>query len=448
MTNIFTSLVETVNSIGISPSDGEEAKSSKRSLVWLAFLMSVGGMVWGTLLAYFQLTTQALIPFGYVVLSIINVRMLQHVKSVKPSSNFQIFISLLLPYVLQWMLGGFFASGVVMLWATLALIGSITILRGKVSFLWLVWYVLLAVFSFVIDPDLEVPAILTQQVSMALLLINVIMIFGIIFFLAKVRTDTDSTLKQQLRVAYTALQKAKEEAEESNMLKTVFLGNLSHEVRTPLQGIQGMTELLEIKTMNEGDRKRYIGLIKKRTQDLQNIIEALLDLASLENSEIKAFPQERNLHEAVESSFRENRVIHADAFLQKPVKFLLQNHLKATDTAYFDPRHFTQVLINLIGNAIKFTDKGEVVLVAERKGNSYVIEVVDSGIGISQDKIEHIFKPFRQAHEGFSRTKGGIGLGLSICKKMIELWGGNFTVQSSERVGSVFSFSIPIRTNL
>jgi signal transduction histidine kinase len=444
--NLCKRIVSDLNGIGIFPNDDEDVKSSKNLMVWLATLMSIGGMVWGTLLASFQLTSQATIPFGYVILSIVNVRYLQLTNHYRIAFNFQIFISLLLPFLLQWYLGGFLASGVVMLWSTLALIGSITMHRGKIAYTWLALYVLLALVSFVIDPFLTkyIPPILTYQTSLALLLINVIMIFGIIFFLAKVRTDKDGFLQKELLGAYKKLKTAKDEVDESNMLKNVFLGNLSHEVRTPLQGIQGMTELLEMASTKEEDKKKYIDIIKRRTSDLQNIIEALLDLASLENGEIKAFPVKRNLFDAIESAYRENLIIHANALMSKPIKMVLNNQLQSTDLVFVDPKHLTQVIINLIGNAIKYTNEGQVTVTAKKDKANYIIQVIDTGIGISSDKIDHVFKPFRQAHEGLSRSKGGIGLGLSICKKMTELWKGNLHVQSSPSVGSVFSFTIPV----
>lgn len=446
LSDILSQLVAHINTIGIFHEDEEDVKSSKNLLVWLATLMSVGGMVWGTLLAAFQLTNQALIPFGYVILSILNIRYLQSTNRYRVSINFQIFISLLLPFLLQWYLGGFFASGVVMLWSTLALIGSITLLKGKTAFAWLSLYVLLALFSFAIDPYLTkyIPPLFTHSISLSLLLINVIMIFGAIFFLTKIRTDKDQFLQKELFQAYKELKTAKEVAEESNMLKTVFLGNLSHEVRTPLQGIQGMTELLEMPSTTAESQKKYIDIIKRRTTDLQNIIEALLDLASLENGEIKAFPVTRNLFDAIESAYRENLIIHADALRSKAVKFILNNHLQPSDRVSIDPKHLTQVLVNLIGNAIKYTNQGQITLAAKKESKFYRIEVVDTGIGITADKIEHVFKAFRQAHEGLSRSKGGIGLGLSICKKMTELWHGQLHVQSSPGVGSVFIFTIPI----
>ncbi|NOS94521.1 MAG: histidine kinase, partial [Cyclobacteriaceae bacterium] len=109
-----------------------------------------------------------------------------------------------------------------------------------------------------------------------------------------------------------------------------------------------------------------------------------------------------------------------------------------------DPNHLTQVLTNLFSNAIKFTDQGSISLQCVMESMNYRIRISDTGIGIGENEVQHIFKPFRQAHEGLSRAKGGIGLGLSICKEMIEMWNGSIVVNSTSGVGSVFSFTIPI----
>ncbi len=233
---------------------------------------------------------------------------------------------------------------------------------------------------------------------------------------------------------------AKEAAEESNRLKTIFLGSLSHEVRTPLQGILGMTELLELPNSAEKQRE-FISIIKRRTHDLQTIIESLLDLASIEAGEIKSFPTDLNLHELIEVIYKRAK---QDYFRQdKPILFKLKNEIQPTSIVTIDPYHLTQVLTNFISNAVKFTEHGEITLSISKTEKHYVFEIADTGIGIAPDKLEHIFKPFRQAHEGLSRSKGGIGLGLSICKKMIEMWKGSLKVTSELGKGSTFQFTVP-----
>ncbi|NOS94522.1 MAG: PAS domain-containing protein [Cyclobacteriaceae bacterium] len=234
---------------------------------------------------------------------------------------------------------------------------------------------------------------------------------------------------------------AKEAAEESNRLKTIFLGSLSHEVRTPLQGILGMTELLELPSISSEKQKEFISIIKRRTNDLQIIIESLLDLASIEAGEIKSFPTDLNLFELVEVIY--NRAKQDHFLIEKSVSFILRNQILPSSMVSIDPYHLTQVLTNFISNAVKFTERGEITLTVYKTTDQYIFELTDTGIGIAPDKLEHIFKPFRQAHEGLSRSKGGIGLGLSSCKKMIEMWRGSLKVTSTLGKGSTFQFTVP-----
>jgi signal transduction histidine kinase len=248
----------------------------------------------------------------------------------------------------------------------------------------------------------------------------------------------DITSRKQVELALKA---AKEEAEESNRLKTIFLGNLSHEVRTPLQGILGFAEILENASLSETKRLEYINIIKQRTGDMQNIIESLLDMASLETGEIRAFPVALNLYEAVEHIFTKTKQDHH--LKGRPLTLTLENTLSPVTMVMIDPQHLAQVLSNLMNNAVKFTSTGTITLVSTQTSSCFQISVKDTGVGIPEDKIHYIFEPFRQAHEGMSRSKGGIGLGLAICKKMVEMWGGQIQVQSQPGIGSTFSFTIP-----
>jgi PAS domain S-box-containing protein len=250
----------------------------------------------------------------------------------------------------------------------------------------------------------------------------------------------DVTKRKQIE---RALKSAKEEAEESNRLKTIFLGNLSHEVRTPLQGILGFAEILENPRLSEAKRKEYLGIVKRRTTDMQNIIESLLDMASLETGEIRAFPVNVNLHEAIESIFSKAKLDFDLA--DKPIKLILDNKLKATDTTFVDPQHLIQVLTNLFNNALKFTNQGSITLRSEQLSDCFQVSIIDTGIGIPADKMGHIFEPFRQAHEGISRSKGGIGLGLAICKEMVQMWGGKIKMESQSGRGSIFSITLPFQ---
>jgi signal transduction histidine kinase len=248
--------------------------------------------------------------------------------------------------------------------------------------------------------------------------------------------------KEELQKERDLLKIAKEQAEEANRLKTIFLGNLSHEVRTPLQGIMGMAELLEVQGIGKDKSSTYIQIIKQRSLDLQNIIESLLDMASLETGEIKSRPEKISLAAVTAEIFESFKQEHS--ITKKSIVLNLEHSLSNEDKTLIDPNHLKRVIINLLSNSIKFTNEGSITLALVKKPDHFLLCVCDTGIGIESSKFDQIFEPFRQAHEGISRSKGGIGLGLPICKKMVQMWGGEISLQSEVNKGSKFNVTIPL----
>jgi signal transduction histidine kinase len=172
------------------------------------------------------------------------------------------------------------------------------------------------------------------------------------------------------------------------------------------------------------------------------VIESLLDLATLETGEVKTYIESTPIHKMVEELFADFRSEHANNV--NGVELLIQNNLPVDDTLLIDPVHLRQVILNLLNNGVKFTHKGHIKLKTEKRTDHYYVDIEDTGIGIEKDQLLTIFESFRQAHEGFSRLKGGIGLGLAISKKRVEMWGGTIEVASEPGKGSSFSFTIPV----
>lgn len=236
------------------------------------------------------------------------------------------------------------------------------------------------------------------------------------------------------------LEAAKEKAEESDRLKSAFLANMSHEIRSPLNGIIGFSELLK-ERQNDEKVHRYASYISSRSQDLLRIINDILDFSRIEaqqleiqNSTIKIHP----FFDELETAYSLN---NEDSTTNTKVIF----HRAENISVNVDEFRLKQIFINLIDNALKFTENGTVNVGYQIKGSTLEFYVKDTGIGIPKDKLNIIFDRFRQINDSASR-QGGNGLGLAICKGIIDLMKGRIWVISTENEGSTFYFTIPFKT--
>lgn len=239
------------------------------------------------------------------------------------------------------------------------------------------------------------------------------------------------------------LETAKRKAEESTKAKELFLANTSHEIRTPMNAIVGVSQLLR-KTELDAQQIEYLTIIEKSAGNLLTIINDILDLSKIESNNLKIENTSFNLKEVIES------VINMTQFLAKEKNLNLRYICPSPNedtTLIGDPLRLEQVLLNLVNNAIKFTHTGSVEINLELKeetANSYKIgfEVIDTGIGISAEKLEVIFNDFTQADASTTRIYGGTGLGLSISRKLVQLMGGELKVSSQPGKGTNFFFTL------
>ncbi len=248
-------------------------------------------------------------------------------------------------------------------------------------------------------------------------------------------------LHNQLKEKADELTIQKQKAEESTQLKSQFLASMSHELRTPMNSILGLTELiLEESSLNSKDKERLqVVLISGRR--LLNLINDILDL-----SKIEAGKMEKHFEEVALNSFlSEIETIVKPLIDKKLLKFSILRHSNTNVILNVDRGKIAQILMNLLGNAVKFTEKGSVELHVTLMDNKLLkFDVMDSGIGISEEDQKIIFEEFRQIDGTNTRKYNGTGLGLSICKKIADLLEGDLTVQSKLGKGSVFSFTLPI----
>lgn len=247
-------------------------------------------------------------------------------------------------------------------------------------------------------------------------------------------------LKYKIKQRTKQLKIAKEKAEESDCLKTIFIQNISHEIRTPMNGIIGFSELLMKDNLSIEEQKEYAKIIANNSKDLIVIIDNILEIAKLQTERISVRPEEIDLDALFESIYKK----YQQKAEEKNINLVVESkHDKDCQHALIDKPKLFKILLNLIDNAIKFTQMGSIVIQYEIVQNSIVISVKDSGIGILKRDQENIFHNFSQSEKEISKNYGGLGLGLSIAKKNADLIGGTITFTTQENQGSTFTLTLP-----
>jgi signal transduction histidine kinase/CheY-like chemotaxis protein len=304
-----------------------------------------------------------------------------------------------------------------------------------------------AYYSVMFDlPEPSVSLRMYINISISFIVVNVVTLFplisllnGLVFSLEKERR-----LRKLLRREHEDLALAKRKAEESDMLKTAFLSNMSHEIRTPMNAILGFSNLLSHPDINQEEKEEFVNLIKINGKNLLTLVEDIIDISKIDSGQLEIKNAPCRLHDMLMGIY--------DSFfddIKRRGLTSLKLYLKegASDEnleILTDEHRLRQIFVNLVGNAIKFTDRGFVEFGYTLQDSQFVkFFVKDTGIGLPKGKEAEIFERFSKYNNDKERLYGGTGIGLSIVKHLVELMGGEIWVESEPLVGTIFYFTLP-----
>lgn len=264
-----------------------------------------------------------------------------------------------------------------------------------------------------------------------------------LFWIARLRKEIARRKKAQ-----EEMHEAKNEAEQANQVKSLFLARMSHEIRTPLSAIMGMAYLLK-KTGLTTTQNSYLEKLNQSARNMLSIINDILDFSKIESGKIEIEKISFDLDKLLQ---RITNIISVRVE-DKSIEFMIRKEPDMPSLFIGDPTRIEQILLNLVNNAVKFTAQGSVsvtVKVLSRTGSKYLVSfsVQDTGIGMSEEQTQRLFVPFDQGDSSISRRFGGTGLGLSIVKSLTELMGGNIQVQSEVDKGSTFTVQLPMEADI
>lgn len=410
--------------------DTDAQKRQHSFLIYMGLLMSTGGLLWGAICLYHDIYIAAMVPYAYILITLMNFTYLYITKNFKVSQNIQIIISLLLPFFFQFFLGGFIASGGNVLWSVIAVFGSFTLGDKRKSLVWLFLFIALMIFSGLVDSYAKPYDIgLAESYIIGFFVINFIFVIGIIFSLNYYFVSTEEKVRLELQESLKKLEETQNILIESEKMASLgsLVSGMAHEINTPLGvGLTGISqidhELKKLESNYKEDKlteealKSYMGIMKKLVQTIQDRLNNAVIL-------VKSFKRI-----SVDQHVDDQREFNLKQYLDTII-FSFQTSLRAKNVKVINtideniildsyPGIFSQIFSNLILNSIKHAfDEGEdnIITISIELTDQFIMNYQDNGKGISSDNEKKIFDPFFTTKRG----QGGSGLGLHIIYNLI-----------------------------
>lgn len=470
------SYVDRIAQFVYPPTQGGEDNTlrlNRAILVVMASATSIGGFVWGLVYLFLEVPEVSIWPFGYVVLSFLNLMIYLRSKKYEILLIGQLALILIIPTALQWNLGGFAGSGSVILWAFLSPVVALVVSKKRTDArIWFFAFFTLVFISGIIEAPLSIANSSIQMPDwgkntffvmnmFAPLITSYFIVYYFIgegrqaqiallaqsqeladanFSLQRLTNSLEETVEQRTK----ELSEALEQAETANRTKSLFLANMSHELRTPLNAIIGYSEMLEEESEDFGYENITPDLqkIQKAGKHLLALINDILDISKIEAGKIEMHLEAFELRGLV--SEVQNTV--QPLIKQNNNQLIVEANNDHLGMISNDATKLRQVVYNLMSNAAKFTENGTITLMINRyqEANQEWLDIAvkDTGIGMTPEQTEKVFSEFTQADSSTTRKYGGTGLGLPISRHFVEIMGGDISVTSTLGEGSIFTAKI------
>jgi signal transduction histidine kinase len=447
--------IDRLADMGTLPSDTEKEKLHKRFLIYVALMMNGGGLLWATICIYYGLYLPAAVPLSYVVLTVANLSLFSRTKRFGLARSFQLLISLVLPFVFQWSLGGFVPSGSVMLWAMTAILGALTFQEIKITLRWYLGYLALTVLTGVIDGNISTfttPGSSTPEAT--LFVVNIIGVSIIVFGLMIYFVRSNDLAYEELEQKNTELVESQAQLVQAEKMASIgsLTAGIAHEMNTPVGVINSNTDvsrrciavitegLERCRTLDElGSNDRFQRSLEQLRANNKVTLDSSARITKLVNS-LRSFTrldeakfQKADLHEGLESALN---LVGYD--LKDRIDIVRE--YGDIPAIVCHPGGLNQVFMNILRNAVEaIEDSGKITIRSFVGKDDVRIQIEDTGVGIAPEQLHRIFDPT------FTRRGPRVraGLGLFASYQIVQKHNGEITIESERGSGTVVTVILP-----